>query len=159
MSNFDAASFASMSFEGQNDTKLVPIPVGEYVGVITDIAVNTWQGKEDPTKSGLKLSATIELDKDLPEPGGSTIGAVTGRDKNTVKHDVMLDVSADGKGLDMGKGKNVSLGRLREAVGLNNPGQPFSFQMLVGRPVKVMIAHRPYKEDLFAEVKGVAKAN
>ena len=57
----------------------------------------------------------------------------------------------------MGKGQNVGLGRLREAVGLNSPGQPFAFSMLTGRVAKVVVKHRIHEDKIFAEVKAVAK--
>lgn len=146
---FDPASFLDMAVTGANDTKLVPIPIGEYVGTTGDVEVKTWQSKDDSSKSGLKLEIQIAIDD-------AKAREVTGRDKLTVKHDVMLD-TLPGGGLDMGKGKNVGLGRLREATGLNDANQPFSFRMLSGRPLKVAIKHREYKGDMFAEVSGVAK--
>ena len=58
----------------------------------------------------------------------------------------------------MGKGKNVGLGRLREAADLNVPGAPFSFAMFEGRPVKVSVKHRVVDDRIFDEVKAVAEA-
>ena len=79
-----------------------------------------------------------------------------GRDKVTVRQGIMLDITDSG-GLDMGKGRNIGLGRLREAIGLNTPGQPFSFSMVAGRVAKVNVSHRIDGENIYAEVKGVAK--
>ena len=59
----------------------------------------------------------------------------------------------------MGKGKNVALGRLREALGQNTPGKPWSFGMLVGQVAKVAVKHRITDAgDTFAEVKRVLPA-
>jgi hypothetical protein len=149
--SFDPGSFLNTQVVGANDTKLVPIPVGEYIGITESVDCVPWQSKEDTSKSGLKLVVTIGIDNE-------TVKSITGRDKPTVKHDVMLDINPGGQGLDMGKGKNVSLGRLREALQLNNPNEPFSFLQIPGRPIKVSIKHREYKGDLFAEVGAVAKA-
>jgi hypothetical protein len=69
----------------------------------------------------------------------------------------MLDLTEEGM-LATGKGRNVLLGRLREATGLNQSGEPFAFPMLTGRPAKVQVAHRLYEGQIYAEVKGTAKA-
>lgn len=150
MSTFDPSAFLNLQVTGSNDTKLIPIPEGEYTGVTDSVDVLPWQSKEDTSKSGLKLITTILID----DPA---VVAATGREKNTVKLDCMLDLMPNGEGLDMGKGKNVSLGRLREAINLNDPSVPFSFLQIPGRPLKVAVKHRPYNGDLFAEVKGVTK--
>jgi hypothetical protein len=60
----------------------------------------------------------------------------------------------------MGKGKNVSLGRLREATGLNEKGRPFGFRMLVGQMARVRVKHRPDNKNpeiVYAEVDAVTK--
>ena len=53
-------------------------------------------------------------------------------------------------------GTNVDLGRLRAAANLNNPGQPFNLNMLIGQPVKVLVTHRQNPdnpEEVYVEVK------
>jgi hypothetical protein len=160
MSNFDPASFASQSFTGANDTKIVPLPIGEYTGVTKDQEIGTWQSKDDPTKAGLKLTTNILVDGSQSCPSGKTVKEETGRDSVTLKYDCLLDIvpGPDGRyGLDFGKGKNVGLGRLREALNLNDPSTPFAFQQIPGRMVKIAVGHRPYKGDLFAEINAVTK--
>jgi hypothetical protein len=69
----------------------------------------------------------------------------------------MLDLDPNG-GLDMAEGKNVGLGRLREALGLNDPTESFSFNMLPGRMAKVRVGHREDSRDpeiKYAEVQAV----
>jgi hypothetical protein len=58
----------------------------------------------------------------------------------------------------MSKGKNVSLGKLREAVGQNKPGKPWSPAHLNGAQLDVLVTHRADKDtgDIYAEVKRVA---
>ena len=150
--SFDPSSFLNLTVTGSNDTKLIPIPIGEYIAVTKDIDIVPWQSKEDTSKSGLKLVVTIAIDD-------SKVAAATGSESNTVRYDCMLDLMPGGQGLDMGKGKNVALGRLREAINLNNPNEAFSFQQIPGRPLKVAVTHREWKGDLFAEVKAVTKVS
>lgn len=149
--SFDPNQFLDMQITESNDTVLRPVPVGEYTAVCTSCEVRPWQGKADPTQSGLALDMKWEIDD-------AGLKEELGR-QPTVKQGIMLDMTADGTGLDMGKGRNVGLGRLREALGLNVSGQPFSFSMIAGRAAKVKITHRPDKtnpEVVYAEVREVA---
>lgn len=146
---FDPQTFAQMTFTGPNSTESTPVPVGDWPSTIDSQAIEVWSNKEK-TKSGLKLKLMMKFD----DPA---IEQVTGRPENKIKYEIMLDLTPEG-GLDMGKGMNVRLGRLREACGLNAPGQPFAFDMLVGQRVTASVSHEVYKDGLIANVTGVAKS-
>ena len=149
---FDPKQFLEMSVDSANSTEFVVVPTGEYVAVIDSVDARPWQAKDDPSKAGMALDILWSID----DAGVKTLLA---RDVVKVKQGIMLDFTEEGA-LDMGKGRNVGLGRLRDAVGLNEPGRPFAPQMLVGRPAKVKVEHRADKNDpkiLYAEVKAVAK--
>ena len=146
---FNPDQFLDMQIEGQNDTKVVPVPAGEYTAMIEEVKVRQWQGKADPSKSGL----TLDIQWSIDDP---SVKELLGRDKVTVKQGIMLDLT-DAGGLDMGKGRNIGLGRLREALDLNQPGRPFSFTMLTGRVARVSVSHRIADDNIFAEVKQVAR--
>ena len=146
---FNPEQFLDQQFTEANDTKLVPVPVGEYTAIAGEVKCRQWQSKADPSKSGVTLDVTWSLDD-------GAVKELLGRDKVTVKQGLMLDITDSG-GIDMGKGRNVGLGRLRDALNLNVPGQPFSFSMLNGRVAKISVSHRVVGEDIFADVKGVAK--
>lgn len=145
---FDPAQFLDAQVTDSNDTKLIPIPVGEYTAVADKVDVRTWQGKKDPSKSGVTLEITWSIDD-------QSVKEALGRDTITVRQGVMLDLT-EGGSLDMGKGRNTQLGRLREAVKLNVPGQPFAFSMLPGRLAKVKVEHRIDGENIYSEIKSVA---
>ena len=145
---FDAQAFLEASVNESNDTKIIPVPQGEYQAFIETVEANTWQSK-DGTKSGLKLDLQWVIED-------QDVKTFLGRDVVKVKQSIMLDT--DGQRLDMSKGKNVGLGRLREAVGLNIPGEPFSFNMLPGRFAKAAVSHRIGNDgEAYAEIKSVAK--
>ena len=146
---FSPEQFLDMQVTDSNDTKSIPVPVGEYTAVAEEIKCRQWQSKQDPSKSGLTLDITWSVDD-------AAVKELLGRDKVTVRQGIMLDITDSG-GLDMGKGRNIGLGRLREALGLNTPGQPFCFSMIAGRVAKVNVSHRIDGENIYAEVKGVAK--
>lgn len=149
--SFDPAQFLDMQVTESNDTKVTPVPEGEFTAVAGDVKTRQWQSK-DGTSSGITLDITWDIDS--PE-----VKAELGRDRVTVRQGIMLDLTESG-GLDMSKGKNVGLGRLREAIGKNVPGQPFAFSQIPGSIAKVLVKHRINPNDaeqIFAEVKGVAK--
>lgn len=143
-SAFDADSFGQTEYTESNDTVLIPVDEGEYPAVIKKKdfrVVETKNGEQ------VVLDVTWEVDDAAQREK-------TGREQLTVRQGLFLDRRDDGT-LDFGKGKNVGLGKLREAVGLNQPGAPFSFEMLVGRPAMVKIKNRQDGDDTFSDVKGV----
>lgn len=152
---FDPQSFLSATTSEQGSTTAQPIPIGEHLSVIENVEARQWTSK-DGSKSGLALDITHSIDS--PE-----VKAILGRDKVTVRQGVMVDITPSG-GLDMGKGKNVSLNRVREALGQNEAGKPWSPQMMIGKVCKVVIGHRPSDRPqdppgtVFSDVNGVVKA-
>jgi hypothetical protein len=147
MSNFDPQSFLDASITESLDTKTIPCPVGEFMGIIDKVVPRQWTSKDGAT-SGIALDVFWLVEDE-------SVKAFVGRDTVTVKQGIMLDTK-DG-GLDTTKGKNIGLGRLREAVNMNQSGQPFSFAMLAGQAAKVSVSHRIAGEDTFAEVKTVGR--
>lgn len=148
--SFDMEQFMNTTLEGVNSTEVPQLQPGEYIGVLGKPKGDEIQGRKDPSKTYLKLSVPVSID--VPADQRETVG----RDKTTVTYDLMLDRTPSG-GIDMGQGKNVGLGRLREATDLNKPGTSFSFAMLEGRPVKVRIEHELYNGKAFAKVRAVSK--
>ena len=149
MSMFSPEQFLDMQTTDSNDTKVIPVPAGEFIAVVEEVKARAWTSKQDPSKAGIALDIQLSIDD-------SNVKQLLGRDKVTVKQGIMLDMTESG-GLDMGKGKNTGLGSVREALGLNTPGQPFSPTMLTGRVAKVKVEHRVDGENIYAEVKAVAK--
>ena len=149
MSMFDPAQFLEQTYTEANDTKTLPVPVGEYQAVIEKVDVRQWTSKKDPTQSGIALDVQWSIDD-------ANVKSLLGRDKVTVKQGVMLELRDDGQ-IDFGKGKNAALGRLREAVNLNAPGRPFAFSQLNGQFAKIKVEHRIDGENIYAEVKQVAR--
>lgn len=152
MSNFDPSQLLNITVEGANDTRLIPVPEGEYAAIIEDVQMRSGvsQKTQEPW-ARLDLKCSIE---------DSQLQATIGR-KPSVRGGVMLDLTDQGT-LDLGRGRNIGLGRLREACGLNQPGQSFSFTQLVGQYVKVRVGHRADPKDpslVYDEVKAFAKAS
>jgi len=144
---FDPATFLNTTYDEALDTKVVPCPAGEYLGLAEKVDVKTWASK-DGSSSGLKLAILWDIQDE-------NVKSLLGRDTVRVPQDQMLDLTETGA-LDFGKGKNVGLGRIREALGLNTPGEPFAFSMIQGRMAKVKVTHRAVGEDLYNEIKAIA---
>jgi hypothetical protein len=146
---FNPEQFLDQQIVESNSTQSVPVPVGEFLSVASEVKSRQWTAKDDPSKTGIALDIIWNIDD-------ASVKELLGREKVTVKQGIMLDINEAGQ-LDMGKGRNVGLGRLREALGLNVPGQPFSFNMIPGRVAKISISHRIDGENIYAEVKAIAK--
>ena len=147
---FSPEQFLDMQVTESNDTKAIPVPVGEYTAVAEEVKCRQWQSKKDPSLSGLTLDIKWSIDD-------AAVKELLGRDKVTVNQGIMLDLT-DAGGLDMGKGRNIGLGRLREALGQNAPGKPWAPGMLVGGVAKVKVSHSIDKRDnvtINADVKAV----
>jgi hypothetical protein len=152
-SMFNPDDFKGGTTTEQGSTVVVPCPVGEYVAKIEKVDFRQNAGVKDPTKVYTFGDLTYEIDSD-------EVRRICERDKVTVRQSIIIDVTPDGKGFDMGKGKNVGLNRVREAVGQNVAGQPWSPTMLEGKICKVRVKHRPDENDptiQYAEVAAVAK--
>lgn len=147
--SFDPNTFLNQSYDEALDTKVVPPPVGEYLALAEKVDIKPWAAR-DGSSSGLKLEILWDVQDE-------NVKQLLGRDTVRVPQQQMLDLTDTGQ-LDFSKGKNVGLGRIREALGLNTPGEPFAFSMIQGRMAKVKVSHRPYNDDLFAEVKAITSA-
>lgn len=152
MSTFDPSTFLDATITEAN-TKRSPIPAGvDVAAVIGEPKSRSWNSK-DGTKSGIAIDVPLEIDLTAYPDLQKAVGIP----KVTISDSIMLDLTESG-GIDNAPGKNGKLRRYREALGMNNPGQPFSFRMMQGRMLKVKIKHRTYEGELYDEVDSVAKA-
>lgn len=148
MSAFDPEAFMNAQFTEANETRFITVPEGEYSAVIDKVEANTWQSR-DGAKSGLRLDVTWRIDDQAATDA-------TGMTSPSVRQGIMLDLTNNG-GLASGPGKNINLGRLREAVGQNTAGRSWNPAMLTGQPARIKVSHRIYEGEIYAEVKGVTK--
>lgn len=137
---FDPNLILGSGSEEALSTRGIPIPVGEYLAQIMDLVPRNVQGVKDTSKWYQFLDIKLEI-KLSPEAQ-----AELGRETTTRNHSVGLDLTAQGN-LDYGRGKNIGLGRMREATGQNVPGQPWNPMMLKGQVVKVSVKHEPDPRD------------
>lgn len=144
MSEFNAEQFMETEVEGQLETEFTPIPEAEYPGYIKEV-------RPDTTAKGSPLMELTWVVDD------QEVRDLIGMDEPTCRQTIWLDMNEQG-GLEFGKNKNVSLGKLREALGQND-GKPWSPLMLKGQPAVINVKHRLGSEGgIFSEVKGVRAA-
>jgi hypothetical protein len=142
---FDPDEFLNQSVEGSLDTRTIPVPEGEFPAVVSSLSSRVVGPESKPV---LDLTWKIQDSEE--------VARATGRDVNTVRQTIWLDISEAG-GLDMSKGKNVQLGRVRDAVGQNGPG-PWSAVQLEGAMAVVRVEQRIYEGETYSDVKGVRAA-
>lgn len=144
---FDIQKFLNVQVTEPMDTQLIPIPEGEYKALIKDIKPR--MAKDSPI---------LDVMWTLDDPAGA-VSAATGLKENNARQSVFLDLLPNG-GFDLAKGKNVQLGKLRDAVGQNIPGQPWMPGNLKGSVAKIKIGHRAAEDgsgNIFTDVKAVTK--
>jgi hypothetical protein len=144
-STFDLDSLENAVITESNDTKFVPVPEGEYPAFVKEKVMKQ-------TPSGRSICELVwSIDSDVAREA-------TGLAEPTVRQALWLDITPHGT-LDMGRGKNVQLGKVRDALGLNAPGKPFSFGMLIGQAAVVSVKHRITDDGTpFGDVKSIRKA-
>lgn len=148
--NFDPEQFLDEEVESDMSTRGVPVPEGEYQAAITRLQPRTFEAKE-PGKSDtncLDVTWEIQNDPQLAEELGRT---------PTVRQRVFLDITSDGN-LDTAKGRNTGLGKLREATGLNKPGESFRVNNLIGQVATITVSHRTHEGEIYDEVRRVSEA-
>jgi len=153
---FNPELFLNMTTEDANSTEYVLLPPGEYVAVIGPISPDSF--KSFDIKRGDRAGEKayrLDLKLDINDETGA-LAELLGR-KPSITTGIMLDVKPDGS-LEFGKGRNVQLGRLRDAVGQNSTGRPWSFGHLSGQVVKIVVKHGSYDGKTTVNVDSFGKA-
>lgn len=151
---FDADAFLSTTVTGPMSTAPVLCPEGEFKAFVDDgdkaLTFRSGESK-DTNKPWASVSVLFTI---LDE----NVKAQLKRDKVLVPMQAFLDLRDDGNGLDLTEGKNVSLGRLRKALGQNDGA--WAPAMMKGKgPVMVKVGHRSDPKDpsiKYAEVTRVS---
>ena len=146
MSTFNPDTFLNIEVSSPNATAYVPVAEGEFTGSIKKIAPRVLNDGR------AVLDVTWAVDDE-------TTRQETGMAEPTVRQTIWLDLNESGS-LDFGKGRNVGLGRLRDALGQNETGKLWQPGMMVGGVAKIKVTHSIDKRDnetIQAGVVSVAK--
>lgn len=147
MGIFDPTSFLNATIKGALSTQITPLEPAEYTAMVGDISVVEWTSK-DQRKSGYKFVAEMKvIDEGVKEKLGR---------EPVLRYDMMLDLTPEGN-IDNGVGKNVALGRLQKACGLDSSGS-FSPRQLTGNLVKIRVSQRIDGDNIYNDIKAVSPA-
>jgi len=133
MSLFNADVLLNAATESKMSTSIPPMPNGDFIFTITGVEF------KNPKDDMVVLEAKVECID--PE-----VCAVTGMNPTKSKISCFCDLTDSGL-LDDAEGKNVQIGKLREAVGQNEAGTPWTPMMLVGAQLRGKVAQEPDKKD------------
>ncbi len=152
MSMFNPDTFLDATIEAPTE-KRPPLPAGDYTAVIGEVKSRAWQGKKDPTRSGIAwdIPLTLEIPADVQTQLGLTQPTITLTDS------IMLDLTDAGT-IDNSPGKNRGLRNYREALDMNKAGDVFSARKMTGQAVRVKVKHELYEDQIMERVGGVARA-
>jgi hypothetical protein len=140
--SFDPDTFMQQTVDAPLATEYVLAPQGEYLASIDDFESDAIEQIHFDYKKGPRAGTPGTMTK-LTLPfiiNDDTVKASLGRDKVVVSKQLILDIDEKGD-LDYATGRNVELGRIRDAVGQNGNG-PWSISQLRGAgPVMVKVVH------------------
>ncbi len=154
-SAFDPASFLSATTTEAAKAR-PPLPAGrDFLATIGEPKGRQVQGKKDATKQYIFIDFPMEIDLSVDPALRDAIG----QDKVILTYGTSLDVT-DGGAIDWAPGRNTGLRLMRNALNMNNPGDPFNIQAMQGRTIRVTISHEEYPEgsgEFRDRIKSVAK--
>ena len=150
-SSFDPALFLDVTMDAPTE-KRDPLPIGDYTAVIGEVTSRAWQGKADPTKSGIALDVLLTIDVPAEIQASLGLGSTL-----NLKDSIMLDLTDSGM-IDNSKGKNRQLRNYREALDMNKSGDVFSPRKMQGQVITVKVTHEIYQDAPVERISGVTKA-
>lgn len=148
MSMFDPNVFLNTEYNQTTSTRIKPLPAKEVVGYIKQLIPKN----PKPEMYVLDIIWTVD-DEECRE--------VTGMPEPTVRQGIFLEMieGSNPPVMDFSEGKNVKLGRIREAIG-QNVGDPWIPQLMIGGAARILITQRPDDNDpdtIYNDVKSVGK--
>jgi hypothetical protein len=154
-STFNPDALLDLSTESQLSTREKVLPEGDYEGTIKSM-----KGRVTTSEKGTFnwLDFQIEIDGNQQAPNGQLVSEIVNRPSTQVRYSITLDLTEAGT-LASEEGRNLSLGRLREAADQNHAG-PWSIRNLVGARLRVSVKHRFDKNDpsiIYQDISKVRK--
>lgn len=149
---FDPETFLNSTTEEAGSTHYPTISEDDYTAMVEKLDVRQIQRKDGSTAVVLDVTHKV-LDESAKQE--------LQRDDVFVRQSIFLDLLGNGA-IDWSEGKNVKLGKLREACGQNEPGVPWSPRNLQGAgPIMIHVGVRADQDDpetKYNDVKRTAKA-
>lgn len=150
---FDVNALLAATTTNAGSTEFMTLPTDEEFVANLRIDSDPEKAFKQGVKDGrpwLMLNVQVELS------GARIAELLAGRDKRTIQWGIPIDLTPSG-GLDMGKGMNVTLNKLREETGQRREGQPWGFKDLNGQTIRVKIKHRKVDDKVFEDIGSFSK--
>lgn len=150
---FNADNFLTQTVVAAMDTVVTPIPEGDYPFQVTKVNITSGIIKNGDNAG--KTWAAVKLRCLCLDPN---VAQELNREEAYQNAQVFLDLTEDESGLAVGAGKNVDLGRLREAVGQNDEDEEWNLMMLQGGTFVGTVKHkfRDDSQDPYGEMTAFA---
>lgn len=136
---FDPNTFLGATYTSATSTEYAVVPEGDYEATIVSLEPRSVETK-DGERIILDVVWQIRGDEEF--------------DGRRVRQTVWLDLTPEGH-LDMSEHRNVPLGRLRQALGQNVEGRPWSLNDLLGSKGHIRVAHTMRDERIYPKVTRV----
>ena len=149
LSTFDPEVFMNTETETSLATSYEVVPEGDWLGVVDSTKVRKVD-TQDGQRAVMDVNWVI-LDEEVRK--------ITEMERPMARQGIFLDINEKGT-VDRGKGKNVRLGKLLDALGMN-ASKKWAPSHLVGAQGKVTVSHSPNPNDPenpYANVTRVASA-
>lgn len=149
---FDASNLIQSTIDQQMSTERPLVPEGEYIATSDEVKSDQFRimtsDKFKPNENGCDANGK-RLVLDLPWlVDDASVVESTHRNKNYVRQSIFIDVTP-GSDLDagrfslaLGENWNIGVGALRKALGQNETGRPWSFNMLGNQVARITVKHR-----------------
>lgn len=143
MTTFDPATFMQQTVDEPMADDYILCPEGEYQAIIDDFDESVFRTNEFVYKKGPQAGYPGEMTTfNVPWVIQDDRAKVAlNRDKVVVQQPIILDFDPNGQ-LDRSANRNVTLGRLRTAVGQNQPGPWGIFKLKNAGPCMVRVVHK-----------------
>lgn len=151
-STFDPASVLETAYTDDLNTRLTPIPEGEFLAQVKSIAV-----RQATSKDGQPLLFADFVFTALDEE----VKKATGLKEPQVRYSIMLDVNPGTTTLRTKSddpNANVRLGRLKEACGIK-PGRKWTMREFEGLTCMIKVKQRTGDDgEIYSDVSAVRRA-
>lgn len=150
MAKFNADSFLNQTVEAKLDVRRIPMPEGDHDEMqITELAINSGTSKKDGN-----LWVQLKAKLVCTDPNVAAEMKLSGDQQPTVYWQEFIDLDDNGQ-LDISDGKNIKLGKLRQAAGQNNDDE-WSMNDLKSATLGARVTHAFNADgDPYAVVKAV----
>jgi hypothetical protein len=150
MSSFDIDTFLSATLDAPLQIRMQPIPAKDYLAVVS--SHDKWLDVRPITEGKMAGRVVADIHFDILD---DEVKAKLGMETVRVRKSYFLDFTSDGR-LDPGVNKNVQLGQLFEACGMNKSGIPVRNLMGAG-PIRIFVTQRPDDRDASIVYNDVGK--